>query len=80
MLIQARYFTRPLRDGVTSCLYLSAPCLAPMGRGLTRGRIGGLHNERRSVMKNSSARIIGSFTATETGYTGKLDTLAIMGA
>jgi uncharacterized protein (DUF736 family) len=28
-------------------------------------------------MKNRSALIIGAFTATETGYTGKLDTLAI---
>ena len=28
-------------------------------------------------MKKNSALIIGSFTATETGFTGKLDTLAI---
>jgi uncharacterized protein (DUF736 family) len=29
---------------------------------------------------NNSALIIGSFTSTETGYTGKLDTLAIKAA
>jgi len=31
-------------------------------------------------MKKNSALIIGSFTATETGFTGKLDTLAVKAA
>jgi uncharacterized protein (DUF736 family) len=34
------------------------------------------NNQRRKVM-NNSALIIGSFIATETGFSGKLDTLAI---
>jgi hypothetical protein len=41
------------------------------------GRLAASKHEKERVMNKKSALINGSFTATETGFTGKLGTLAI---